>query len=177
MKTFVLSTLSEEDVIRLEKDCNLAVRLQPDAGRIDPRALMDGAQAAYLLRELTDRLRFPSLYVTASLLLKQYSYCLLMPTLYAMTRLDKGLKVGADNCLLEVTFPGEGAWRARLHLKEREVSSPEGSDRASWREEIVGAVFRDHLAKVIRTVSRVSGLSPRSEEHTSELQSRENLVC
>ncbi|MBO2532732.1 Ferric iron reductase protein FhuF, involved in iron transport [Planifilum fulgidum] len=160
MKTFVLSTLSEEDVIRLEKDCNLAVRLQPDAGRIDPRALMDGDQAAYLLRDLTDRLRFPSLYVTASLLLKQYSYCLLMPTLYAMTLLDKGLKVGADNCLLEVTFPGEGAWRARLHLKEREVSSPEGSDRASWREEIVGAVFRDHLAKVIRTVSRVSGLSP-----------------
>ena len=46
MKTFVLSTLSEEDVIRLEKDCNLAVRLQPDAGRIDPRALMDGDQAA-----------------------------------------------------------------------------------------------------------------------------------
>lgn len=60
MKTFVLSTLSEEDVIRLEKDCNLAVRLQPDAGRIDPRALMDGDQAAYLLRDLTDRLRFPS---------------------------------------------------------------------------------------------------------------------
>lgn len=159
MKTFVLSTLSEEDAIRLETECNLATRLQPDTGRIDPRVLMDRDQAVFFLRDLTERLQSPSLFVTASQLLKQYSYSLLVPAFYAMTLLDKGLNVEADNCLFEVSFPGEGAWRTRLHLKDREVSSPEGSGRASWREGFVGAVFRDHLTKVIHTVSEVSGLS------------------
>jgi ferric iron reductase protein FhuF len=159
MKTFVLSTLSEVDAVRLETECNLATRLQPDAGRIDPRVLMDRDQAEFLIRDLTDRLQYPSLIVTASQLLKQYSYGLLVPAFYAMTLLDKGLNVGADNCLFEVSFLGEGAWRTRLHLKDREVSSPEGSGRSSWREGVVRAVFRDHLSKVIHTVSEVSGLS------------------
>ncbi|MFS8514467.1 MAG: hypothetical protein LOD87_12230 [Planifilum fulgidum] len=159
MKAFAPSTLSEEEMTRLEAECNMATQLRADTGWIDPRVLMDRDQAAYFLRDLTERLKSPSPFVTASQLIKHYSYSLLVPAFYAMTLLDKGLNLEPDNCLFEVTFTGEGAWRTRLHLKDRGVSSPEGSGRLTWREEVVGAVFRDHLAKVIHTVSGVSGLS------------------
>ena len=115
-----------------------------------------------MLRDLTDRLRSPSLYVTASLLLKQYSYCLLMPTLYAMTLLDKGLGVGGTTACLKSLFPGK-ALAARFAPEGAGGVSrlPEGSDRAFLAGRIVGGgVRRDDLAKVIRTVSQVSGLSP-----------------
>jgi ferric iron reductase protein FhuF len=159
MKTFALSTLSDEAMARLETECNLVTQMKPDTGRIDPRVLMDGEQAMYFLRDLTKRLRYPSRLVTASQLLKHYSYSLLVPVFYAMTLLNKGLHVEPDNCLFEVSIAGGGVWHARLHLKNREVSSPKERDRLSWREEVVGGVFRDHLTKVIHTVSEVSDLS------------------
>src|SRR5690606_41900441 len=35
----------------------------------------------------------------------------------------------------------------------------------------------DEIRRIIKILSRKTKNSPRSEEHTSELQSRENLVC
>src|SRR5690606_40925417 len=57
----------------------------------------------------------------------------------------------------------------------RDVSSFERDDLARLRREAFGFVFQSY--NLLPGVSACENVELRSEEHTSELQSRENLVC
>src|SRR5690606_39559476 len=72
--------------------------------------------------------------------------------------------------------PRSWAWGAGSHLA------------STWGGLVVAAHTRwpplrvvvgagPHRKRTLRTPQRAIGTPPRSEEHTSELQSRENLVC
>src|SRR5690606_41874632 len=46
-----------------------------------------------------------------------------------------------------------------------------------WQETVTGLIVKDNQVKGIKTGLGLEVYGKRSEEHTSELQSRENLVC
>src|SRR5690606_40232099 len=81
-------------------------------------------------------------------------------------------------CLSESEFQITGSYGAQdQHLRWFQMNLDPGvtienvSDRVTGFQ-IAGPKARDLLARVTR-----ADVSARSEEHTSELQSRENLVC
>src|SRR5688572_31564145 len=64
------------------------------------------------------------------------------------------------------------SWRALRGRRRRVLAQLEPeSVRHGGREEHAGA------ARVVHDAHRCPGAGPRSEEHTSELQSQSNLVC
>src|SRR3712207_7689276 len=56
-------------------------------------------------------------------------------------------------------------------LADVEAIETAGSDQARW----IGLSYGDKMRQIQQTISSVD--CPRSEEHTSELQSRQYLVC
>src|SRR5690606_20231507 len=76
-----------------------------------------------------------------------------------------GGSVGYDHKAMGIT--ARGAWESvRRHFRERGVDSQAEEFTVVGIGDMSGDVFGNGLLR-----------SERSEEHTSELQSRENLVC
>src|SRR5690606_40682673 len=69
---------------------------------------------------------------------------------------------------------------SRARPRTRSASAePDGpsSARSSGRGRAIGSRARGARIRCRPAGPRSGGIAPRSEEHTSELQSRENLVC
>src|SRR5690606_40471821 len=88
------------------------------------------------------------------------------------TRLSSDLRLlaaGATVVICGRTSPTDGALPDGVSFVAADVREPESVDA------LVAAVVDRH-GRLDLAVNNAGG-SPRSEEHTSELQSRENLVC
>src|SRR5690606_41505639 len=73
---------------------------------------------------------------------------------------------------------GRRAVRERIgrHAPARVALQPVVADRGGRREPLLDVAGLEHAAASVRVARPDAGVA-RSEEHTSELQSRENLVC
>src|SRR5690606_39337508 len=76
--------------------------------------------------------------------------------------------------IFDDTNQGENAWPKRFVLVADELSATTLAELPQDR--LAGIVVRDGAANSHAAIM-VRALGIRSEEHTSELQSRENLVC
>src|SRR2546422_3979028 len=76
------------------------------------------------------------------------------------------------------TEPQERGWPAIQSGGHTLIAAPTGSGKtlAAFLASLDG-LFREGLAGTLANETRVVYVSPRSEEHTSELQSRLHLVC
>src|SRR5690606_39395400 len=83
------------------------------------------------------------------------------------TRRSSDLKSTLMNLIGCLDTPSKGSYL----LNEKQVSSMNDDELARIRNEEIGFVFQ-----TFNLLPRATALH-RSEEHTSELQSRENLVC
>src|SRR5690606_41923848 len=91
--------------------------------------------------------------------------------------LHDALPILADQMVRESSAAFAERLRARFPDAEVSVALPRGEVgvvvRGDWQP--VCAVLRDEFG--FESLVDLAGIDYRSEEHTSELQSRENLVC
>src|SRR5207302_10963864 len=83
---------------------------------------------------------------------------------------------GADRRVADGCGEGQGGdGRQTVHLLRRRCRGSEHGDPAGDQPTTTGETKRFGLSETLRVALAFAAL--RSEEHTSELQSRENLVC
>src|SRR5690606_41338984 len=92
---------------------------------------------------------------------------------FPYTTLFRSVTEGGEPFLVMELLEGESLARK---LKKGKVSAQEG---LRLMDELLDVLRAAHAEGVIHRDIKPSNLfvEPRSEEHTSELQSRENLVC
>ncbi|WP_134683360.1 IucA/IucC family C-terminal-domain containing protein [Brevibacillus migulae] len=118
--------------------------------------LRDGERCAAYLDRLTEALQSPSRLHTASLFAKRYAFIAVGPSIFAMTRYNKGLKVSLANAYLGPSEERRGMWPPQIYLDQVEVTEPEAGKREQWREDFVGSLFAGNITKLWRQLSAVA---------------------
>src|SRR5690606_42136222 len=94
-------------------------------------------------------------------------------TLFPYTTLFRSRFAEAETATIDVTHP-DGPGTARIHMNER---AREDRVPGLVRKVLSGDLVFDRTDDWRALSGGVAEADVRSEEHTSELQSRENLVC
>lgn len=118
--------------------------------------LLDEKRLFSLIQQHARQLETNSLITTAAHLSKQYAYMLVVPVLYTMSAINKGLDASIDN--IQIHFKqenGNTVWE--LNLKNWNASIP-GSNREVWREQLVRDLF-ENLACVWQALQTLTGVS------------------
>ncbi|RSL35407.1 hypothetical protein D7Z54_00180 [Salibacterium salarium] len=119
--------------------------------------LLDEEKCIAYLDSLTRSLQSPSRMITASQFSKRYAFLTIAPSLYAMTIYNKGLDLSSENCKIESSFHN-GSWKSNLHLTDLQVSQPKEGERQEWRDGVIKNIFHGNLAKIWRSISKVSNV-------------------
>ena len=91
--------------------------------------------------------------VLGSMLVKSYAFLAAL-VLYSMSVFNKGINSSIDNLSL-YTEEDDPFWLPSFHFANSEVTTP-GSNRNEWRDEVLGALFKQNIALMITTISKVS---------------------
>ncbi|HZG14855.1 MAG TPA: IucA/IucC family C-terminal-domain containing protein [Candidatus Bathyarchaeia archaeon] len=153
----VLSRFQPEEWDDLTKSFQVGVCPLPNpTASLLVEDLLDGERCAAYLDRLTEALNSPSRLHTASLFAKRYAFITVGPSLYAMTRYNKGLKVSIANAFLGPSEERIGMWPPQIYLDQVEVTEPAAGKREEWREDLVGGLFAGNIAKLWRNLSAVA---------------------
>jgi len=153
----VLSRFQPEEWDDLTKSFQVGVCPLPNpTASLLVEDLLDGERCAAYLDRLTEALQSPSRLHTASLFAKRYAFITVGPSLYAMTRYNKGLKVSIANAFLGPSEERVGMWPPQIYLNDVEVTEPAAGKREEWREDIVRGLFAGNVAKLWRNLSIVA---------------------
>ncbi|MDQ0338489.1 siderophore-iron reductase FhuF [Caldalkalibacillus uzonensis] len=120
--------------------------------------LLHPGQLAAYLQEVSQLLRSPSRVVTASQFSKRYSYLVLVPALYAMSRFNKLLPLWPGNVWVESSAE-QGMWLPKLKLRHGTVLML-SADREVQRTAFIRSLFAEHVTKVWTALNRLTGISP-----------------
>ncbi|WP_417551732.1 IucA/IucC family C-terminal-domain containing protein [Marinomonas fungiae] len=122
--------------------------------RIDAAQLLDNGQCLATLEQIMPALGAPNLKVAASLTLKRLAFLVLAPTLYSLSRFDKGLDVSLSQCAFDYRLENR-IWQSKLPLKHIEVTPLRG-DRAAWRAQVLRQAFAEHLTPVLEAFHQLT---------------------
>ena len=122
--------------------------------RVNAEQLIDDKACFALLEQIQPALGAPNLKVAASLTLKRLAFLVLAPTLYALSRFDKGLDVSLTQCEFDYALK-DRIWQSKLPLKSVQVT-PLSGDRTAWRAQALRQAFAEHLTPVVETMHRLT---------------------
>lgn len=91
--------------------------------------------------------------VLGSMLLKSYAFLGAL-VLYSMSIFNKGINSSIENLSL-YTKEDDPFWLPSFRFTNTEVTTP-ASNRNEWRDEVLGALFKQNIARMITTISKVS---------------------
>lgn len=145
-------TLAERAYLR--SHFKLHTRDEADARSLLASALLDDDACREMLTKIMPLIGAPDLAISASLFIKRQAFLTTGNVLYAMSVFDKGLILPPSECRLEYAHD-QGLWTSSLPANPIESMAPT-IGREAWREKIVGALFKDLLAPILESLSRVS---------------------
>lgn len=122
--------------------------------RIEAVQLLDDEQCLATLEQIMHALGAPNLKVAASLTIKRLAFLVLAPTLYSLSRFDKGLDVSLSQCVFDFRLENR-IWQSKLPLKSVQIT-PLCGDRAAWRAQVFRRVLAEHLTPVVETFQRLT---------------------
>ncbi len=147
--------LQKEEIQLLQQDLHVSQGVSIESVRVS--LLTDPDYCKDFLLKLTTLFRSPSLSVTASQFAKKYTYLVVLPALFSMSKWNKGLRSHIENCLLEAP-PSTRQWAPRIQLIDETVNGPSG-ERHGWRDQVIQQIFAKNITilwKVLHDVSEIS---------------------
>lgn len=122
---------------------------------IESADLLDKNNLTTYLEYVTECIHAPNIMVTASLFSKRYSYLLLVPVLYSMSRFNKFFNVAIGNIKIIDGFEND-LWLPKLYVKDQTMLMPTNDkERMEWRSLYYKQIFGQHLTKVWDLLSSV----------------------
>ncbi|MBM6550788.1 IucA/IucC family C-terminal-domain containing protein [Marinomonas ostreistagni] len=122
--------------------------------RVNAEQLVNDESCVAVLEQIKPALGAPNLKVAASLTIKRLAFLVLAPTLYALSRFDKGLDVSLAQCEFDYALK-DRIWQSKMPLKRIDVT-PLCGDRADWRIQVLTQAFAEHLSPVVETMHRLT---------------------
>lgn len=122
--------------------------------RIDAAQLLDDDHCLAVLEQIAPVLGAPNIKVAASLTIKRLAFLVLAPTLYAMSRFDKGLDVSLSLCQFDYRLK-DRIWQSTLPLKSIHIT-PLCADRTAWRTYVLQQAFAEHLTPLVEIFHRLT---------------------
>jgi len=118
--------------------------------------LLSKKRALTILNQLAEQLGSDSMVTVAAQLAKKYAYMLVVPVLYTMSAMNKGLNPSIKNTRFCPKWENGNSF-FDLKLKNWSVSIPLNG-RETWREHLVRELFRDHIAVVWQALHLFTGV-------------------
>lgn len=106
--------------------------------------------------ELQKKLNTEKYQVIGSMLVKRYAFLAAL-VLYGMSVFNKGIDSSIGNLSL-YTEEDDPIWLPSFYFASLEVTTPI-SNREEWREKVIEALFKDNIALMIATISKVSRIA------------------
>lgn len=148
----MMPSLEQDEIDYLSEHFRLTTTPSSERrGSIDAVGLLERQRCASYLDEVSSLIGSPSRVVTASQFSKRYSYLTVIPSLYALTVLNKGLDLSIENIHIESAYQDQ-SWLPRVRFAHLQVTEPK-------REEVLEALFAKNLSKVWRSLSETVGIS------------------
>jgi ferric iron reductase protein FhuF len=146
--------LQKEEIQLLQQDFQVSQGVSLDSVRASQ--LIDPDHCKDFLAKLSTLFRSPSLSVTASQFAKKYTYHVVLPALFAMSRWNKGLQSHIENYLLEAPLSTK-QWSPRIRLIDETVIYPI-DDRLGWRDQVIQQIFAKNITILWKVLHEISGI-------------------
>lgn len=123
---------------------------------LSARDLLKREACFTLLLKWSDQMRTNTV-VAASQLAKQYSFSVVVPTLYAMSALNERINFSLDNVLIHI---GEQDQKGKFELQLRDWETiPLQGDRGYGREQLLITLFTHHISPLWNHLHQLTGIS------------------
>jgi ferric iron reductase protein FhuF len=152
-----LERLENRERVLLENQFQVAPSFTPASPlSFTALELLDGEKCHDMIARLAETIGGAPLVAVASQFSKKYTFMVIVPALFTMSVLNKGLDLSLGNVVIDLEQPGEKSPFA-AQLKRWTVTKP-GSRREAWRERLVTQLIGRHVVPLWHQLHESTGV-------------------